>query len=253
MITISLLIIAHRGASFDQPENSFSAFKLANQLGADGIETDVHLTKDNIPVLIHDETIDRVTSNNGYVHQYTYKDLKKLDIGSWFDPRYHGERILSLNELLEWMTTTNLLLNLELKTNKIAYEGIEKIVSQQIDQFNLSDRVIFSSFNKASLEMLKAINKNNKVALLTSHLNRPIMKELTELKANGLHLKYRHINRRIVKTLHDNHLYIAPYTVNHPNHLRRCFQLNCDMIITDRPDLAVKKRALYLQSLEAYK
>nr|WP_239585440.1 glycerophosphodiester phosphodiesterase family protein [Amphibacillus cookii] len=247
------MIIAHRGASFYRPENSFSAFKFANQLGADGIETDVHLTKDNIPVLIHDETIDRVTINSGYVHQYTYKDLKELDIGSWFDPQYHDERILSLSELLEWLSTTNLLLNIELKTNKIAYEGIEKIVSKQIDQFNLRDRVIFSSFNKASLEKLKVMNKNNKVSLLTSHLNRPIMKELMALKANGLHLKYRHLNRRIIQTLHDNQLYIAPYTVNHPNHLRRCFQLNCDMIITDRPDLAIKKRALYLQSLEAYK
>lgn len=79
-------IIAHRGASKLAPENTMYAFELAYNLGAEGIETDVQLTKDNIPVLIHDETVRRTTNSNGYVKDFTFEELSTLDAGSWFSP-----------------------------------------------------------------------------------------------------------------------------------------------------------------------
>lgn len=93
-------IIAHRGASKFAPENTLAAFKLAEKMGADGIELDIHLTKDQIPVIIHDEDIKRTTNGRGFVQKYTYKELQQFDAGSWFSERFSDERILSLEEFL---------------------------------------------------------------------------------------------------------------------------------------------------------
>src|SRR5690625_5078331 len=88
---LPITIIAHRGASHYAPENTISAFDLAYQLGADTIETDIHLTKDHIPVLIHDVDVNRTTNGSGYVNNFTLNELKQLDAGSWFAKKSTGE------------------------------------------------------------------------------------------------------------------------------------------------------------------
>ncbi|NMA90558.1 MAG: glycerophosphodiester phosphodiesterase, partial [Amphibacillus sp.] len=111
VIIIIPLIIAHRGASYYRPENTMSAFQLAYDQHADGIETDIHLTKDQVPVLIHDKTINRITNEHGPVNQWNFKDLKQLDIGSWFNSEFKEERIVSLEQLLQWAQAKDILIN----------------------------------------------------------------------------------------------------------------------------------------------
>jgi len=246
VIQIKPLIIAHRGASFDRPENSFAAFKLAYDQGAEGIETDVHLSKDNVPVLIHDHTVNRVTSQKGLIKQFTFKELKQLDIGSWFDPNYHTERIMSLADFLQWAKPRQLMINLELKTNKVDYPEIETIVYQAVEDLNMLDRVIFSSFNHLSLEKLSQLNPTTYRALLAKRHSVRLIKLSQQLNLSGIHLKQRGINLITTKKYHQLNRYVGAYTVNQPIDLRRCMRAKCDMIITDRPGLTIEKKELFL-------
>ena len=97
-----MLILAHRGASGYAPENTWPAFKLAREMGANGIETDVQLSKDGVPVLVHDTNLDRTSDGTGPVADLTWDELARLDAGSWLDARFAGERIVRLDEFLDW-------------------------------------------------------------------------------------------------------------------------------------------------------
>lgn len=246
MIEIKPLIIAHRGASFDRPENSFAAFKLAYDQGSDGIETDVHLSKDNVPVLIHDHTVNRVTSKKGLIKQFTFRELKQLDIGSWFDPIYHTERLMSLVDFLQWAEPRQLMINIELKTNKVSYPGIEAIVYQHVKRSKMLDRVVFSSFNHLSLEKLSQLDPNTYRALLAKRHSARLIKLSQQLNLTGVHINERAINQITIKKYHQINQYVGAYTVNQPIDLRRCLRANCDMIITDRPELTIEKKELFL-------
>ncbi len=249
MIEIKPLIIAHRGASFYRPENTLASFQLAYQQGADGIETDIHLSKDNTPVLIHDETINRVTNQKGSIKQLTYHELSTLDIGSWFSPLYKNERIMSLANFLQWAKNKQLTLNLELKTNKVKYPGIEALVYQQVVDLNMLDRVIFSSFNQTSLEKLAQLNSETARSFLAKRHSSRVFKLSQQQNLTGVHLKRRFINPIMIKKYHAINKYVGVYTVNHPTEMRRLFRAKCDMIITDRPDLAIEKRELFLNQI----
>ena len=105
------LVYAHRGFSGSYPENTMVAFEAARLAGADGIELDVQLTRDGIPVIMHDETVDRTTDGKGWLKDYSFAELQLLDAGSWFNTEFKGARILSLEEFLLWLSKTDLLLN----------------------------------------------------------------------------------------------------------------------------------------------
>ncbi|WP_407268843.1 glycerophosphodiester phosphodiesterase [Radiobacillus sp. PE A8.2] len=242
------LVYAHRGASKLAPENTMPAFELALEMGADGIETDVQLTKDNIPVLIHDENVRRTTNGTGFVQDYTLRELQKLDAGSWFSKKYKNSRIVSLDEFLAWIKNTNMLINLELKNNVIDYKDIEKIVYDRIVAYNLVFRTVISCFNPKSIERWKDIDKNMATAFLTSQKIKGLIPFTEELGATGLHIRYRLLNNNLIKQCHEQELAVRVYTVNRPSQIMRCFKLGCDAIITDVPQVALEYRKTYLQN-----
>ncbi|KYD24753.1 glycerophosphodiester phosphodiesterase [Parageobacillus toebii] len=149
-------IYAHRGFSGKYPENTMLAFQKAYEVGADGIELDVQMTKDEEIVVIHDERVDRTTNGIGYVKDFLYKQLRLLDAGSWFHDRFARQRIPALMEVLEWVQDLDkeIMINIELKNNAIDYPHLEEKVLKMIGQFQLEKQVILSSFNISS--MLKA-------------------------------------------------------------------------------------------------
>lgn len=249
VIIIIPLIIAHRGASYYRPENTMSAFQLAYDQHADGIETDIHLTKDQVPVLIHDKTINRITNEHGPVNEWNFKDLKQLDIGSWFNSEFKEERIVALEELLQWAQAKDILINLELKIHKSSHTQMEDIVYDQVKHYNLLDRVIFSSFNSLSIKKLMEIDPSTKRALLTKRHNLKLIDLTKQLQTVGIHIKHQNTNQTIINKYHHYQQYVGAYTINHPQVMRRCFRSKCDMIITDRPDLAIEKRQLYLKQI----
>lgn len=216
-----------------------AAFKLAYEQDADGIETDVQLTKDNIPILIHDERVRRTTNSDGYVKDYTYDELLQLDAGSWFSNRFTGETIVSLNQLLQWIQFKNISLNMELKNNKINYKYLESIVFEMINHYQLQKRTTISTFNPTSIQKLKKFNNHVEIALLTSKRTRGNVKYVRELGANALHIKYRLLNFRLVEQCHRENIAVRVYTINKVTHMMRCFELGCDGIFTDLPEQGI--------------
>src|SRR5699024_7055550 len=126
-------ICEHRGSAGTHPENTMAAYVEAERVGADGLEIDVQYTKDNKLAVIHDDTVNRTTNGSGRVRDYTLEELQQLDTGSWFSPEFCKERILSLEEVLEWIQGNELLLNIELKYIALDLEDFEEKVIQAIE------------------------------------------------------------------------------------------------------------------------
>ncbi|MDC3414471.1 glycerophosphodiester phosphodiesterase [Aquibacillus sp. 3ASR75-11] len=243
------LIYAHRGASKRAPENTFPAFEIAYQMGADGIETDVQLTKDGVPVLIHDENVRRTTNGTGFVQDYTYEEIQKLDAGTWFSEKFEGAHIPSLAHFLNWVKDKSLKLNIELKNNIMEYKNLESIVYDMLVAHNVLDRTVLSSFNPESIQRMKKIDKAIPTAFLTSNKTRDMVSFVKELGATSVHIKYRLLTQKLVNQCQQNNLAIRVYTVNREAQLARCFKLQTDGIITDVPNLALKQRKLYSQTM----
>ncbi|KAB8138399.1 glycerophosphodiester phosphodiesterase [Gracilibacillus oryzae] len=235
---MSTYIYAHRGASKKAPENTMPAFELAYQQGADGIETDVQLTKDNIPVLIHDENLRRTTNGMGFVQDYSYDELKKLDAGSWHSVNFRQTVIPTLDDLLTWNKEKQLKLNIELKNNLIEYPNIEKIVYEKIKKYQMEENTVISTFSRKSLLKMKKLKFDIATALLTSKRSRDLIETAKHLSVDGLHIRFRLLSRRLVDKAANNNLYTAVYTVNQPFSISKVIKSNCHAIITDVPDIA---------------
>lgn len=238
-------IIAHRGSSKLAPENTMFAFKLAARLGADGIETDVQLTKDNVPVLIHDEHVKRTTNGSGYIKDFTFKQLKELDAGSWFSKKFAGSTIPSLDEFLKWIKDKPLCLNIELKNNKIDYKNLETIVIERLKFHQLEHRTTISTFSPKSVKRLHSLQSAMEIAFLTSKQHRDLVQFAKDLGANALHVKYRLLHPRLVEECRKENMAIRVYTINKPPRMKRSYALGCDGIFTDVPHIALECRELF--------
>ncbi|MFY3793295.1 glycerophosphodiester phosphodiesterase [Ureibacillus sp. MALMAid1270] len=235
--------IAHRGASAYAPENTMSAFYKAIQMGADYIEFDVQMSKDGIPVIIHDSTLNRTTNGNGYISDYTLKQLKSLDAGSWYGKEYVGETIPTLDEfLVEFGGKVNILI--ELKYPEL-YPGIEEKVAITLREFNLvqydSHEVIIQSFNHESLKLSKKLLPEIPHAVLVSKDWRKItIHQLEEIAtfADYFNPSLNMVTSELVELVHHTNMSMYAYTVRNPSEAGRLYSLGVDGIITDFPDYA---------------
>jgi len=149
------LIIAHRGASTLAPENTFAAFQRAIDDGADGIEFDVRLAKDGVPVVIHDSKLKRVGRREGRVADYTSAELQTLDVGSWFNAKYPdsadhafaAEVVPTLAQMLKFLTDYRGLVYIEMKCEEAKTEALAEAVCGTIRQTKLLPQIIVKSFN----------------------------------------------------------------------------------------------------------
>jgi glycerophosphoryl diester phosphodiesterase len=231
------LIYAHRGASKDAPENTLSSFNKAWALNADGIETDVQLTKDQAVVVIHDPTVDRTTAVRGKVKDYSLQELLTLSNGEWFDPTFRDDKILSLKDLLNWWKTTPLYLNIELKSHRYNDQGIVKETVKQLKQVKHPEKLTLSSFNAMYLKQVKDLNP----ALTTGYLTKKQLSERVLRKhldyIDGIHLHYKAYTLDYLKKVHALGLYLHLYTVNDDVLFNDYLQSGVDGMITDDPTL----------------
>lgn len=218
------------------------AFKLAEAMHADGIETDIQLTKDGIPVLIHDETLKRTTGAKGFVKDYDLTAIKKLDAGKFFSETFVGSEILTLEEFLEWAITNDLTLNLELKTNKVDYENIEEKSIALINKYNLNKRVVLSSFNSKTVKKARAIDNEMDIAYLRSKKRKNLAQFAVDIGASSLHINYRLLNAKLVEECQELQLPLRVYTVNRRTAIFKSLKYKCAALITDVPDKAIKIR-----------
>ncbi len=159
------LVIAHRGASAEAPENTIAAFELALAQGADAIELDVHLSRDDHPVVIHDHTLERTTDGTGPVRDRTVRQLKRLDAGGWRGPAFGGQRIQTLQEVLERFRDRARLL-IELKGGSDLYPGIEERVVATLEIYDAVERALVQSFDHAALGRLRALSRDVRLGAL---------------------------------------------------------------------------------------
>jgi glycerophosphoryl diester phosphodiesterase len=230
-------IFAHRGYSAAFAENTMTSFIEAEKALADGIELDVQLTKDGEVVVIHDEKVDRTTSGTGYVKDFTFKEIRKLNANKM---GLKKDFIPSLSEVFEWMQTNTLKCNIELKNGKIPYEKMEEKVIQLIRINGLSDRIIFSSFNHYSIVYCYRLAPDIETApLYDEGLYMPWI-YAQSICSSGIHPKYITLSDEIIKNAMQNGIAVRPYTINMDTDMKRLFQLNCTAFITDDPMKAVK-------------
>ncbi len=232
------LNIAHRGASSLAPENTMAAFYKAIEVGAQGIELDVQLSKDGIPVIIHDEILQRTTSGTGFVKGYTLAELKQLDAGTSFSTEFAGERIPTLEEALQLAQKYNLFLNVELKNGVVLYPGIEQIVADMIRTYRYEANTIVSSFNHYSLLEMKKIAPQIKTGVLYMSALVDPWKYAAKLGAQALHPFYITLinqSEEQIQRLRDSGLMINPFTVDQEAEMLALIRMGVDGIITNFP------------------
>lgn len=218
------------------------AFVEAHKAGADGIELDVQLTKDGEIVVIHDEKVDRTTSGNGFVKDFLYKEIRKLNANK---KGIKKEPIPSLIEVLEWMKTNKLLCNIELKNGLIPYEGMEDKVIELVRKYNLMDRIILSSFNHYSIVYSYRMAPEIETApLFIEGIYMPWIYSQS-IRAKGIHPKHSAMSDNIIINTMENGIAVRPYTVNKDADMNRLFNINCTAIITDDPVKALRIRKPY--------
>lgn len=237
MKPIKTKIWAHRGASQEAPENTLLAFKKAIEMGADGIELDVQMTKDGELVVIHDETIDRTSDGTGYVKDYTLKQLQCYNFGKGYAK---VATIPTLRQVYELMQSNDLMLNIELKNGIIHYEGMEQKVLELAKEMKMESRLIYSSFNHQSLVYLKQLQKNIKTGVLYADGWLQVADYAVHIGASALHPAVYLINQSLIQNAKKRGLKVHVWTVNEAEDMKRLVQLGVDAIITNTPDLARK-------------
>lgn len=227
-VILKIFNIAHRGYSGKFDENTMIAFKKAIEYNADGIETDVQLSKDGIPVLIHDETLDRTTNGYGFVKNYRLDELKKFKTKN-------GHEIPTLKELLDLIVDTDLkILNLELKNSIFQYDGLEKIVLKMISEYNIKEKIIVSSFNHLSLIKLRELDKKIILGALTDSTLANVPKYLNNIKVECYHPCFPSIlNKNYMKEIRQGGIRVNTYTVNEEEHMKMVIEAGVDSIITN--------------------
>lgn len=231
------IIYAHRGAAGEFPENTMLAFEEAYKQGADGIELDVQLSKDGVPVIIHDESLKRITKKKGMIKDKTYEELRKIDVSFKF-PEYAEKAIIpTLEEFLEWVQDKDLLLNIELKNSIVLYKGLEEKTIELCKKYNVCDRVVLSSFNHYSMVLCKKLDPEIKTALLVDELLFEPWKYVKSVGADALHTNYKSLPRFVIEGCVKNNIPVRSYTVNKKEDIALFKQLGIDAIFTDFPKL----------------
>lgn len=232
------LIFAHRGAAGTYPENTMISFQIAETHKADGIELDVQLTKDGKVVVIHDETVNRTTNGKGAVRNYTYEDLQKLDASYTFSKKVGFCSIPLLEDVLEWLQSNKLLLNIELKNNKVPYRGLDEEIITLVRKYEMETRTILSSFNHYSMKRCHMMAPDIETAILYREGLHSPWGYARKMGASAIHPNYRYIADGIIEQTLENGIAVRPYTVNDEEMMHKLFRMGVSGIVTDHPERA---------------
>jgi len=258
MTAIPPLIIGHRGASAIAPENTIAAFRLALAAGADGVEFDVRLTRDGIPVVIHDDNLRRTGSLPETVDSLTLAELKQVDVGSWFSHTqkrktsdFSGEKIPTLEEVFELFESTDAVLYLEMKSTATQRDELAAVCSELLRARSFKARVIVECFDLAGIEAVKRIDPEIKTAalfdfpLLTSWLvnsGRRMIEQALAAGADEIALHQRLTSQQVVDTAIAAGLKVVVWTVDDKVWIKRAQSCGISALITNDPGLMILER-----------
>jgi glycerophosphoryl diester phosphodiesterase len=232
-----VFIIGHRGASGHAPENTLAAFKKAVALGATFIETDLQLSRDARFVAIHDDTLDRTTNGQGKVHDQTLATLRRIDAGSWFGSEYAGERIPTLEEILEFSKKNDIVFYLELKPSG-SWGGEHALIGALRESGEVA-RVVVISFDPTILAGLRKIEPTLMTGVLYDGQLADPLKTAVDVGARQLVVRGDLVTPAMIVEVRKRDLQVVCWTVNHPAHIRLLIAAGVDGIMSDYPDRLV--------------
>lgn len=226
------IFIAHRGWSGKAPENTMSAIVLAlEEPKINSIEIDVHLTKDGVPVVIHDAKVDRTTNGSGYVKEKTAAEIKELDAGSWFSPLFAEEQIPTLDEVLT-LTAGRKQLLIELKQTAGSYAGLEKKVMELIQKHNAETHCRLISFDYKSLKTCMELDPHVECILVLSGSPLLLIEQINEIGASAVSLHHEYVDQEMVDSLNLNGTNIVVWTVDQKFEADRILALDRKIALT---------------------
>jgi glycerophosphoryl diester phosphodiesterase len=230
---VRALILGHRGASANAPENTMRAFRLALEQGADGVELDVQRSADGVPIVIHDPTLDRTTDGAGLVASLSWADISRV--------RSRGEPVPRLEEVAAWAAETGAWLNVEIKT-----AGVEQAAVDAILGAGVAERTVFSSFDAASVREVGRLAPDARRYLLTETWSHAVLAGAREVGAGGICLADAAATAPALEALKAEALPVVVWTVDEPERMEQLYRAGVAAVITNRPAVAARvRRALF--------
>lgn len=232
-------IQAHRGASAYAPENTLPAFRLAVEMNADGIECDIHLTRDKQFVVCHDDSIDRTSDGKGKIEDLTLAEIKAHDFGAKFDEKFRGTTAPTLREMLDVVKGMNPV-NIEIKDFGARFDRDESLNAFYaiLREYDILGNTIVSSFEAPILKRLKELHPDVYTCLLYSR-RVGAAAYAQSIGCSAIHPEFGKLTKGTVKSAHRRGMKVNCWTVNKEKDVRRMVEMGCDGIITNFPDVAI--------------
>lgn len=225
---MQMLKIAHRGAKAYEPENTLQAFQKALDLHADGIELDVHLSTDGHIIVMHDETIDKMTNGKGEINTYTLTELKSFLIADKL-------QIPTLNEVFD-LVDKKCFINVELKNADTSTQVVSLIEEYIKEKEWKYEHFIISSFDWNALKEVQNLNPNIPIGVLTEENIDTALAFAENIKAYAIHPDFHLLNKENTKTIQEKGFKVFPWTVNSEEDIQKVKSYNVNGIISDNPD-----------------
>lgn len=236
-------VIAHRGACKVAPQNTIPAFQKAIEMGADGFENDVHLTKDGFIVVCHNHDIDETSNGTGAIADYTLEELRQFDFGSYFSEEFAGTKIPTLDEFLDLCDTMKVI-NIEIKAPREKGTDIVRKTIDKVKEFGLFEKLIISCFDKDILIECKKVDPKTKTGILysmecpyTEIYDDPIA-FAKKIGADAIHPLGILVDEDYIIDCHKAGLIVNPWTIDKPYAIERLRDWGSDGVITNYPDVA---------------
>ena len=231
------ICMAHRGWSGKAPENTMAAIRLAlAEPAIGGMEIDVQLSRDGVPVLIHDFTLDRTTTGSGLVMDHTLEELRELDAGIWFDEKFAGERIPTLEEALQ-AVKGRCTLNIELKATSDMYPGIAEKVLELLERYEMKDEVYITSLDHDLIRQVRQLDATVVTGLIV--LGRPVLmlEQLEAAGANILSMGYPYLTRELACEALEKGYKVIAWTIDEPRDMQIVMSWHPEVqVCTNHPD-----------------
>lgn len=230
-------VIAHRGAMASAPENTLAALRLAHEQGATWVEIDVKITQDGVPILMHDDTLDRTTNGTGFVADSTWEEIVALDSGKWFNPRFAGEPVPHLADALRIVLASGLSIVVEIKPCPTRAQATTMVTLIEMAKI-WPDRDVFpmiSSFDMESLSVAMQLQPHWPRALLLDTWREDWRNMVDEIQASAITLDEVLLTRERVKELKQAEMPVLCYTVNDPVRAKELLDWGVSAVFADDP------------------
>ncbi len=227
-------ILAHRGASAYYPENTLPSFYRGLELGGNGLETDLQKSKDGVIYLFHDDTMGRTSTVKGKTSDYTWEELKQVDVGSWFGPKWKIERIVAFDEFMYHFGGKDLILAIELKAAFTAPEF--KQVLAIIDKYNARDKVTITSFIYQNLLNTREVDKKIKMGFLMGKIDMNVINQLKSIGAQQICPDAQKLTAEDVQLAKENGLEVRAWNIANTDVMEKAIAMGVDGMTVNFPD-----------------